>query len=223
VARKGAYRRFKDLLDSAGLLEEWYGLEDAILEKALRDWCEENDIDMVDAPGAPHALNGVRRDRLLRPKKKEPAMHPYPHRYAVAATADPEGDVALQGDRLPPLASAPPAEFDGPGDRWSPETLLVAAVADCFVLTFRAIARASKFPWLSLHCEVEGALDRVERVTQFTGFRVRARLRLPAGGNEEQARRLMERAEQTCLVTNSLKAATQLEAEVEWVAAPAGA
>jgi organic hydroperoxide reductase OsmC/OhrA len=142
-------------------------------------------------------------------------MQEFPHRYVVAAVANPEGDVDLQSDRLSSLASAPPAAFGGPGDLWSPETLLVAAVADCFVLTFRAIARVSKLPWLSLRCEVEGTLDRVERVSQFTGFLIRATLRVPPGTNEEQATRLLARAEQSCLVTNSLKGAAHLEAEVE--------
>lgn len=142
-------------------------------------------------------------------------MQEFPHRYSVAAVANPEGDVDLQSDGLSSLASAPPAEFGGPGDRWSPETLLVAALADCFVLTFRAIARASKLSWLSLRCDVEGTLDRVERVTQFTGFLVRASLRVPPGTNEEQAKRLLARAEQACLITNSLKGAFRLEAEVE--------
>lgn len=142
-------------------------------------------------------------------------MQQLPHHYAVSAVADAEGEVALESDRLPPLASAAPAEFGGPGDRWSPETLLVAAIADCFILTFRAIARASKLSWISLRCEVEGTLDRVERVTLFTGFLVRASLQLPAGANEEQAHRLLERAEQSCLVTNSLKGESRLEATVE--------
>ena len=142
-------------------------------------------------------------------------MQQLPHHYAVSAGADAEGEVTLESDRLPSLASAPPAEFGGPGDRWSPETLLVAAIADCFILTFRAIARASKVSWISLRCEVEGTLDRVERVTLFTGFLVRASLQLPAGANQEQAHRLLERAEQSCLVTNSLKGASRLEATVE--------
>jgi len=143
-------------------------------------------------------------------------MQEFPHRYSVAAVGSPEGEVALHGDRLPSLASAPPAEFGGPGDRWSPETLLVAAVADCFILTFRAIARASKFSWLSLRCDVEGTLDRVERATQFTRFEVRAALRVPPGADEAQAQRLLARAEQSCLITNSLKGASHLEAEVEF-------
>ena len=142
-------------------------------------------------------------------------MQDFPHLYSVSARADAEGDVDLESPRLPALVSAPPAEFGGPGDRWSPETLLVAAVADCFILTFRAIARGSKLAWTSLSCEVEGTLDRVERVTQFTGFRVRASLRVPSGTDEARAKRLLERAEQGCLVTNSLKAKSQLSLTVE--------
>ena len=142
-------------------------------------------------------------------------MQPFPHRYSVVAAAGGEGDVTLEGERLPPLGSAPPAEFGGPGDRWSPETLLVAAVADCFVLTFRSIAQLSRLPWISLTCDVAGTVDRVERVTQFTGFIVRARLRVPPGADQAQAHRLLAKAEQGCLVTNSLKAGAHLEAEVE--------
>ncbi|HUN70332.1 MAG TPA: OsmC family protein [Burkholderiales bacterium] len=142
-------------------------------------------------------------------------MQDLPHRYSVASLAKPEGEVTLQSARLPALASAPPAEFGGPGDRWSPETLLVAAVADCFILSFRAVARAAKLPWLSLRCEADGTLDRVERVTQFTAFRVSATLRVPPGTDEAQARKSLERAEQICLITNSLKAASQLETVIE--------
>ncbi|HVS16614.1 MAG TPA: OsmC family protein [Thermoanaerobaculia bacterium] len=142
-------------------------------------------------------------------------MQQFPHRYSASATAGETGEVTLGAPGLPPLASAPPAEFDGPGDQWSPETLLIAAVADCLVLTFRAIARASQLPWTHLDCEVDGTLDRVERVTRFTELQVRARLRVPAGTSEERALRLLQKAEETCLVTRSLTATSHLEASVE--------
>lgn len=142
-------------------------------------------------------------------------MQAFPHHYAVNAAATPGDDVALDSAWVTSLPSAPPAEFGGPGDRWSPETLLVAAVADCFVLTFRAIAGMSKLPWTSLRCEVSGTVDRIDRVTQFTEFQVRALLLVPPGTSEDLAHRSLVRAEQTCLVTNSLKAAPHLDAHVE--------
>lgn len=146
-------------------------------------------------------------------------MEPFPHHYTVTASANVEGDVAIDAQRLPRLVTATPTEFGGPGDRWSPETLLVAAVADCFVLTFRGIAAVSKLSWISLDCEVTGSLNRVEHVTQFTGFVLRARLKVSPETNREQALRILTKAEQTCLVTNSLKAKCQLEAEVDVVLA----
>jgi organic hydroperoxide reductase OsmC/OhrA len=141
-------------------------------------------------------------------------MHPYPHHYVVSATAGPEGDVPVSAAGLSALATAPPAEFDGPGDRWSPETLLVAAVADCFLLSFRGVARANKFAWNSLSCEVEGTLERPDGKTRFTQIVVRAVLRVPAGTDEAKAVQLAERAEHVCLISNSLVAGRRVEATV---------
>jgi len=143
--------------------------------------------------------------------REEISMQNLPHIYRVVADAELDRDVILSGDGLDPLPSAPPAEFGGPGDKWSPETLLVASVADCFILSFRAIARASKFSWTSLKCEVEGILERNEGVTKFTKFKVRATLSMPQDAKEERANRLLEKAEESCLITNSLTGATHLE------------
>lgn len=142
-------------------------------------------------------------------------MHPFPHHYTVSTLARPEGTVPLSSPGLPELASAPPREFDGPGDRWSPETLLTAAVADCLVLSFRAVATASKFTWLELACTTRGTLERVEGRNRFTRFDTQATLRVPAGTDTERAQRLLEKAEQVCLISNSLSGEHHLEARVE--------
>jgi len=141
-------------------------------------------------------------------------MQDYPHHYKVAAAAGPDGEVSLTSDGLDAIPSAPPAEFGGPGDKWSPETLLTAAVAGCFILSFRAIARASKLSWISLKCEVAGTLERKEGATRFTEFVVRATLSVPQDTREERAHRLLEKAEETCLITNSLTSTTTLDAVV---------
>ena len=49
--RKGAYARFKDLLASAGCLEQWYKFEEKSMDDALREWCAENDIQIIEARG----------------------------------------------------------------------------------------------------------------------------------------------------------------------------
>lgn len=141
-------------------------------------------------------------------------MHPFPHRYTASASANPEGDIRLDSEGLPPIATAPPEAFGGPGDRWSPETLFVGAIADCFILTFRSVAQATSLPWLSLTCEAEGVLDRVERVNSFTEVYVRATLIVPPDTDEARAMQVLERAERLCLITNSLRAEAHLDARV---------
>jgi organic hydroperoxide reductase OsmC/OhrA len=141
-------------------------------------------------------------------------MHPFPHRYIVNAAVHPGGDVPLSAEGVRIIESAPPKEFDGPGNQWSPEALLTAAVADCFVLNFRAIAAASKFAWSSLEARTEGTLDRVEGKMRFTRFDTHAKLHVAAGADVERAKKLLEKAELTCPVANSLSSERHLTVEV---------
>lgn len=141
-------------------------------------------------------------------------MQEYPHHYVVSADAPAEGIISVNSAGLETLPSLAPAEFGGPGDLWSPETFLVAAVADCFILTFRAVARGSRFDWNSVRCEVDGVLDRVERVTRFTEFHVKVTLHVPEGTDLHKAERLIEKSDHVCLVTNSLTADTLLTTDI---------
>ena len=47
-SRKGAYARFKDLLDRRGMLDQWYAFEAEAEESALKMWCELNSIKVSD-------------------------------------------------------------------------------------------------------------------------------------------------------------------------------
>jgi len=131
--------------------------------------------------------------------------------------------VTLTSAQLPSLETAPPPEFDGPAGVWSPETLLCASVADCFILTFRAVSRAARFEWSRLECRVEGVLERVGRTSQFTRYTTFAKLTVPEGADSAKARELLERAEQGCLIANSLRGSRALEAEISVEGAPAAA
>lgn len=141
-------------------------------------------------------------------------MQNIPHNYKVSAAARPEGDVILSADKVEPIPSSPPIEFGGSGNLWSPESLLVAAVADCFILSFRAVASASKLSWVSLECEVTGTLERIEGATKFTRFVIKAELKVPQDTTDKKAHRILEKAEEVCLITNSLSGETHLNAVV---------
>jgi organic hydroperoxide reductase OsmC/OhrA len=141
-------------------------------------------------------------------------LHPYPHVYRVSAAGTPAGSVTVSSPQLPDIETAPPPEFDGPGGVWSPENLLCAAIADCFILTFRGISRATRMEWLTLTCRVEGTLERVEAVAQFTRYTTFATLHVPPGTDVAKARSLLERAEHSCLVSSSLRGTRTLHADV---------
>jgi hypothetical protein len=44
--KRGAYGRFKHFLESKGLLQSWYDFENQQEEKALREWCTLNEIEI---------------------------------------------------------------------------------------------------------------------------------------------------------------------------------
>ena len=145
-------------------------------------------------------------------------MQPFPHRYVASAVAGPEAEVLLESEGLAALRTTTPPEFGGPAGRWSPETLFVAAIADCYALTFRGLAARSKLPWHRLVCDVAGTLDLVDRAARFTRVEIEVRLQIPEQASLEVARRLLVKAEEMCLITRSLTAYVRLGTSVETMA-----
>jgi peroxiredoxin-like protein len=141
-------------------------------------------------------------------------MKPLPHRYDVGLTGGPAGYATLAVPGVPDLRAAPPRDFDGPGDAWSPEHLLLAAVETCFLFTLRAVAHASRIEFTSLELAAEGTVDRYDGGMRFTEIVLRPRLRLPAGADRSRALRAMEKSEKACLVTASLAIPVRLEPDI---------
>ena len=53
--RKGAYARFKQLLEIENVLEKWYQYEAEYGQRALTEWCEENGIEIRQNDDDPSA------------------------------------------------------------------------------------------------------------------------------------------------------------------------
>jgi peroxiredoxin-like protein len=141
-------------------------------------------------------------------------MKPLPHLYNAQLSGGPEGYAVVSVAGIPELRTAPPLDFDGPGDAWSPEHLLLAAVETCFLFTLQAVARASKLEFRSLELSGEGTVNRKDGVTRFTEIVLRPRLRLSADGDRERAIRVLEKSEKACLVSASLSTPIRLEPEI---------
>jgi hypothetical protein len=46
-SRRGAYQKFRALLTRRGALDRWYDFESKATERALREWCEFNSIEVT--------------------------------------------------------------------------------------------------------------------------------------------------------------------------------
>ncbi|GAA0859345.1 OsmC family protein [Aliiglaciecola litoralis] len=141
-------------------------------------------------------------------------MQALPHQYQIKAKGKSDNSLIVSVNNLDDMAVAPPAQFGGPGDVWSPEDFFMASISSCFILSFRAVARASKLNWVSLECHSEGTLDRVDGKTQFTKVVTKACLVIGENQSIEDAERILHKADQNCLVANSLTTETLLECDV---------
>jgi len=141
-------------------------------------------------------------------------MKPLPHLYKVTVEGKPENYLSTSAENLPTLDVAAPKDFGGPGDKWSPEDLLMASIANCVVLTFRSIARISKLQWLTIQCESQGKLEKVDHQTKFTKITTKITLVIPPDESDDKAKKVLVKAEESCLIRNSLSAETHFECEI---------
>jgi len=148
-------------------------------------------------------------------------MQPFPHRYETRLAGGARGRGIVSSIGLPTLETAAPVEFDGPGDAWSPEHLFLAAIQACFLLTFRAVARASSLEYETLDVDAMGIVDREARTTRFTEVVLTPRLTVPVGTDHEHAMRVLTKAEHACLISASVSTPIRLEPQVVESPAPA--
>lgn len=139
------------------------------------------------------------------------------HNYQVqiVSTGARSGVLESEEDRLPSLYVASPPEFGGPEGVWSPEHLFVAAVAACLMTTFRAIAELSKLEVIEYTDEAVGHLQRGDdRLYSIDRVTLRPKVVIGSHVDLEKARRLMRKAEETCLVSRSVSSEIVLDAQV---------
>jgi len=109
--------------------------------------------------------------------------------------------------------TAPP-EFGGLEGRWTPEDLLLSAVASCYTTTFHALAQYSKFAYADLETEVEGTIGKTDSGYSFSEIVIRPNLTI---SSEERARalRLLQKAKSVCLVSRALSVEQKFEPRVQ--------
>jgi len=113
--------------------------------------------------------------------------------------------VAARVQGKPPIEITPPPVFRGTDpSTWSPEDFFVAAAASCLAVTFTGLAARAGLTYASLEVDADGvAGQRSDGRFGFTRLLLRLEVET-APADADEARRLAEQAEQTCLVSASL-------------------
>lgn len=137
----------------------------------------------------------------------------YEYHTSVSWTSEKKGLVSAGG--LPTLEVAVPPEFNGHEGIWSPEHLLVAAVASCIMNTFLAIAEASKFSFEGYESSARGLLEKTDSGYRFTTIEVEVGLTVAEEQAVAKGIRLLQKAEENCFVSNSVEAQVTLVPSVK--------
>jgi peroxiredoxin-like protein len=131
--------------------------------------------------------------------------------------------LASSPDGLPDLEIASPAQFGGPGGRWTPEHFFVGAATACWMTTFLAVAELSKLEIEEVAADGEGFLEKGDdRRFSIARIVLRPRVTIVREEDRDKALRLIQKAEDACLVARSMKSVVELEPTLR-VAAPASA
>ncbi len=137
------------------------------------------------------------------------------HTYRTAVRWDTQRRGTLSSPGLPDLPVATPPEFPGGHQGiWSPEHLFAAAAEVCLMTTFLAIAENSKLAFSSYASEAEATVEKTDQGYMVTKISLRARVVIKDEALRDRAKRIVEKAEQACLISKSMKTPIALEVEV---------
>ncbi|MFF8900105.1 OsmC family protein [Streptomyces lydicus] len=114
-----------------------------------------------------------------------------------------EHEVRAEGP--PPLAGTADPAFRGSADRWNPEQLLLASLAQCHMLTYLALCSLAGVVVTGYVDDAEGTMaEDGAGGGRFTGVVLRPRVEVASAGDAERARALHGDAHQKCFIANSV-------------------
>jgi organic hydroperoxide reductase OsmC/OhrA len=109
--------------------------------------------------------------------------------------------------------SAPP-QFGGVEGRWTPEHLLLSALAGCFTTTFQSVSLHSKFKYVDLQVEAIGTVSKMETGYAFSEIIIRPNLTIIDEESRERGVVLLQKAAELCLVSRALTPAPKFEIRI---------
>lgn len=134
-------------------------------------------------------------------------MVKFPMKFEVEANASSGINTqwTAQTDKLPPIPSAIPPEFMGPGGGYSPEDLFALAVVNCVIATFKVYAEKGKVSFDTVQGKALLTVDKLPTEAGFGMTKIDISLSIKGAADTDQAKKTMEQAIKDCAVSNSIK------------------
>ncbi len=110
-----------------------------------------------------------------------------------------------KADEYPPIVSAIPADFGGPGGGYSPEDLFALALINCLIATFKVYAEKSGVVYEQITAKANLTLDKSPSGTSFLMTQVDITFDITGAQDKEKTRKILETSLEQCAVSNSIK------------------
>ena len=111
---------------------------------------------------------------------------------------------------------ATPPEFPkGEANVWSPEHYFVAAINGCLMTTFLAVAENFKLKFVDFESDAEGKLEMIDRKFMMSEVVLKPIITVFSEDDVELAKKVIEKAENACLISNSVVSKIKLEITVK--------
>jgi peroxiredoxin-like protein len=104
-----------------------------------------------------------------------------------------------------------PVAFGGIEGRWTPEDLLLNAIASCYITTFHVVAEYAKLAYSDLEVDVEGIIHKTDSGYSFAEIVIRPSLTIGADQEPTPALHLLEKTKTLCLVSRAVSVRQRFE------------
>lgn len=110
-----------------------------------------------------------------------------------------------QTDLLPPIPTAIPPEFMGPGGGYSPEDLFSLAIINCVIATFKVYCEKGKLNFVGILGKAILTVDKLQGESGFGMTQIDITFDVQGASDEDRVKKTLESAIKDCAVSNSIK------------------
>ncbi len=134
-------------------------------------------------------------------------MVKFPMKFEVQASASSGIDSrwSSQTDLLPPIPTAIPPEFTGPGGGYSAEDLFALSVLNCMIATFKVYCEKAKQTFQNIQGKAVLTVDKMATEASFGMTEINITFNITGSSDINKIRHLLETAIKDCAVSNSIK------------------